>query len=459
MAGNVDEKRYQIISLLYIVFICFSVISIKISLLDSNIYTIRSLDGIQLEELKKVEISNKIIQDNITLLEKSEKAKSYLKISNHLADSSKVIDSLLLYIDDQFEEEETSILKQFNSKNLITKTLSKENGIKVLQKNLFNLDSIIQSSKHNLDSLPTSLRENIPIIKTVKTIKGKEESWEDYLFLKKPTAISYMQLIRIKLLITKSRLIHQEAALKEIGYLPTYFSPFNPKLYVLKSEVKIYEEEEILKPDQKAVNIDDVVLDDFFKNLLNGLNTENIYVGIQVKLINNKNKILGDNVKVEVIPRVEIKPTDSTIDAVFMNEGKYLIRFIDKRNSSNTILFEKRFQANNLPDPSVKLSGYLAGNYEISKDDLLKVDRLQPNIEINNLNFFPGRLNQFVIHRISNGVEEESFKNYGEVFQPQTQSILGNVSKNDIIIFDQIRINLLDKTTRQISPLIYKVNN
>ena len=98
MAGNVDEKRYQIISLLYIVFICFSVISIKISLLDSNIYTIRSLDGIQLEELKKVEISNKIIQDNITLLEKSEKAKSYLKISNHLADSSKVIDSLLLYI-------------------------------------------------------------------------------------------------------------------------------------------------------------------------------------------------------------------------------------------------------------------------------------------------------------------------------------------------------------------------
>jgi len=168
MAGNVDEKRYQIISLLYIVFICFSVISIKISLLDSNIYTIRSLDGIQLEELKKVEISNKIIQDNITLLEKSEKAKSYLKISNHLTDSSKVIDSLLLYINDQFEEEETSILKQFNSKNLITKTLSKENGIKVLQKNLFNLDSIIQSSKHNLDSLPTSLRENIPIIKTVK---------------------------------------------------------------------------------------------------------------------------------------------------------------------------------------------------------------------------------------------------------------------------------------------------
>ena len=33
-SDNGDKKRNQIISLLYIVFICFSVISIKISLLD-----------------------------------------------------------------------------------------------------------------------------------------------------------------------------------------------------------------------------------------------------------------------------------------------------------------------------------------------------------------------------------------------------------------------------------------
>ena len=88
--GHVDVKRYQIISLLYIVFICFSVINIKISVLDSNIYTIKSLQSIDKEELKKVNISNKIIEDNIALLNKNPKAVSYLKIRSRLNVSSKV---------------------------------------------------------------------------------------------------------------------------------------------------------------------------------------------------------------------------------------------------------------------------------------------------------------------------------------------------------------------------------
>ena len=82
--GHVDVKRYQIISLLYIVFICFSVISIKISILDSNMYTIKSFQSLDKEELKKVMISNKIIDDNITLLNKNPKASSYLKIRSRL---------------------------------------------------------------------------------------------------------------------------------------------------------------------------------------------------------------------------------------------------------------------------------------------------------------------------------------------------------------------------------------
>ena len=70
--GQVDVKRYQIISLLYIVFICFSVISIKISILDSNIYTIRSLQSLDKEEYKKINISNKIIDDKSALITKKE---------------------------------------------------------------------------------------------------------------------------------------------------------------------------------------------------------------------------------------------------------------------------------------------------------------------------------------------------------------------------------------------------
>ena len=93
--GQVDVKRYQIISLLYIVFICFSVINIKISVLDSNIYTIKSLQSIEKEELKKVDISNKIIADNLEVLNKNAKAASYLKIRTRLTASYTVINNVL----------------------------------------------------------------------------------------------------------------------------------------------------------------------------------------------------------------------------------------------------------------------------------------------------------------------------------------------------------------------------
>ena len=137
--GHVDVKRYQIISLLYIVFICFSVINIKISVLDSNIYTIKSLQVIDKEEIKKVNISNKIITDNIDLLNKNPKAASYLKIRSRLSTSYQVIDSVLKNIDLEFQKGGTSIEKQFNSRLFIEKILSSDKGVVKLKNDLFNL--------------------------------------------------------------------------------------------------------------------------------------------------------------------------------------------------------------------------------------------------------------------------------------------------------------------------------
>ena len=97
--GQVDVKRYQIISLLYIVFICFSVINIKMSVLDSNIWTIKSFQTLIVEENKKVDISNSIIADNIDLLNRSEKARAYLKIRTRLAKSYVVVNSVINHVD------------------------------------------------------------------------------------------------------------------------------------------------------------------------------------------------------------------------------------------------------------------------------------------------------------------------------------------------------------------------
>jgi len=452
---QVDVKRYQIISLLYIVFICFSVISIKISILDSNIYTIRSLQSLDKEEYKKINISNKIIDDNIALLQKNAKAEAYLKIRTRINASYKVVSEVLKHVDDEFASNKTDIFKEFNSKNLIEEILKSDRGIKILEKDLFELSDFIKKSPYKIQ---TSLDSLIPIQKEITTIKGKVEDWEYYLFMHKPTAISYMQLERIKLLITKTQLLYQEAALAEIGYLPTYFSQFNPKLYVLKSSVKEYKEEEIIKPGQKVISVNDQVFDDLFQNILASLHAENIFVGLNNTLLSEFNYNLGKDFELEISPKVNLVKAANNYKVVFNKKGEYTLRFYDMRKERK-VLFEKKIMVNALPDPVVKVKGDNLSNYSISVKDLINAERLEAKLEINNLNYFPGRINSFKVVRIHNGKEEESVNNYGELFQSPTQKVLGALVKNDLIIFDNLNMSLIDGSTRTAAPIVYKITN
>ena len=453
--GQVDVKRYQIISLLYIVFICFSVISIKISILDSNIYTIRSLQSLDKEELKKINISNKIIEDNAALLQKNAKAEAYLKIRTRIKASYKVVSEVLKHVDDEFANNKTDIFKEFNSKNLIEEILKSDRGIKILEKDLFELSDFIKKSPYKIQ---TSLDSLIPIQKQITTIKGKVEDWDYYLFMHKPTAISYMQLERIKLLITKTQLLYQEAALAEIGYLPTYFSQFNPKLYVLKSSVKEYKEEDIIKPGQKVISVNDQVFDDLFQNILASLHAENIFVGLNNTLLSEFNYNLGKDFELEISPKVNLVKATNNYKVVFNKKGEYTLRFYDMRKERK-VLFEKKIMVNPLPDPVVKVKGDNLSNYSISVKDLISAERLEAKLEINNLSYFPGRINSFKVVRIHNGKEEESVNNYGELFQSPTQKVLGALVKNDLIIFDNLNMSLIDGSTRTAAPIVYKITN
>jgi len=452
---QVDVKRYQIISLLYIVFICFSVISIKISILDSNIYTIRSLQSLDKEELKKINISNKIIEDNAALLQKNAKAEAYLKIRTRINASYQVVSEVLKHVDDEFANNKTDIFKEFNSKNLIEEILKSDRGITILKKDLFELSDFIKKSPYKIQ---TSLDSLIPIQKEITTIKGKVEDWDYYLFMHKPTAISYMQLERIKLLITKTQLLYQEAALAEIGYLPTYFSQFNPKLYVLKSSVKEYKEEEIIKPGQKVISVNDQVFDDLFQNILASLHAENIFVGLNNTLLSEFNYNLGKDFELEISPKVNLVKAANNYKVVFNKKGEYTLRFYDMRKERK-VLFEKKIMVNALPDPVVKVKGDNLSNYSISVKDLINAERLEAKLEINNLNYFPGRINSFKVVRIHNGKEEESVNNYGELFQSPTQKVLGALVKNDLIIFDNLNMSLIDGSTRTAAPIVYKITN
>jgi hypothetical protein len=332
--------------------------------------------------------------------------------------------------------------------------LKSDKGVVLLDKDLFELSDFIKKSPFKLES---TLDDIIPLKRTVTTIKGKEEDWQYYLFMHKPTAISYMQLERIKLLITKTQLLYQEAALAEIGYMPTYFSQFNPKLYVLKASVKEYKEEDIIKPGQKVVNITDEVYDDLFKKILNSLHTENIFVGLNNTLLKDFDFMMGKDFDVDISPKVNLVKGDKNYKVIFNKTGEYLLRFYDTRNMNKKVLFEKRIMVNPIPDPVVRVKGDNLSSYTISVKDLLASERLEAKLEINNLNFFPGRINSFKVIRIHNGKEEESVSNYGELFQSPTQKVLGALKKNDMLIFDKDNISLIDGSTRTSAPIIYKI--
>ena len=456
--GHVDVKRYQIISLLYIVFICFSVINIKMSVLDSNIWTIKSFQSLITEELKKVEISNIVVKDNIDTLNTLPKAQSFLKISARLSKSYLVVNSVLDHVDEEFKKNKTTLLKQFNSRNLIEEILHDPKGVAVIEKDLFELSEFLKKSPYKLTSI-ASLDSVIPIMPKVTSIKGKVDEWDYYMFMHKPSAISYMQLERIKLLITKQQLLYQEAALAEIGYEPTYFSKGNPKLYILKELVKEYKPEQILADDEKAVAKTDEIFDELFKKIINSLHTENIFVGLNNTFISDFDFTMGKDFTFEVLPKVKVNQTGKDFKIVFSKTGEYLLKFYDLRKGEKKLLFDKKILVNALPDPIVRVKGDNMNTYAISVKDLLGAERLEASLEINNLNFFPGRINSYKVVKIHNGKEEENISNYGELFQSTTQKVLGSLKKNDLLIFDNVNMSLIDGSTRTSPPIIYKITD
>ncbi len=462
-SGNgADLKRAQIITLLYIIFVCFSVLNIKISILDSNSYSIKSFEILDEENRKKIELSNTIIQNNFSQLDTNAKAHSYLLIRTRLNQSYNKLNDILNLINSEFKKQGKSLETEFNRRNFIEKILTSDKGLPIIKKDLFELSSYINESPYKI---PSYLEEFVPIADSIVNFKGKKQLWDSYLFLHKPTAMNYMQLVRIKLLITHTQLLYQEAALKEIGYLPTFFSKKNPALYELKNNVKVIAKEakepvqEFTSTEMKNTKTSDIVIDDIFNKILKTIHTENIFAGLNTTLFSEFDFEIGKDVDIEITPKVNIASTNKNFIANFNREGEYNLKFFDLRSGTRKLLFEKKITANKLPDPVLRVKGENLGNFSISMRDLGNSERLEANLFIYNLNFFPGRINSYRVLRVHSGVDAESVINYGEIFQSNTQRLIAKLEKNDYIIFDNINVALFDGTSRKPPPIMYKIIN
>ena len=463
-SGNsADSKRSQIVTLLYIIFVCFSVLNIKMSILDSNSYSIKSFEILEKDNRKKIDLSNTIIQKNLVQIDATTKGHYFLLIRSRLNDSYIKLNAILDLINREFNKKGQTLATEFNRRNLIEKILKSDNGLVVIKKDLFELSKYINESPYNI---PSYLDDFVPIADSIVNFKGKKQLWDSYLFLHKPTAMSYMQLVRIKLLVSHTQMLYQEAALKEIGYLPTFFSKNNPELYEVKSNVKIITEEAKQQPIQESTSTEikntktsDIVIDEIFNKILKTIHTDNIFAGLNTTLFNEFDFEIGKDIDIEISPKVNMSKVSNNFVANFNRVGEYNLKFYDLRSGERKLLFEKKLNANKMPDPILRVKGENLGNFNISLKELASSERLEAILNINNLNYFPGRINSFRVLRIHAGIEAESVVNFGELFQSNTQKLISSLEKNDFVIFDNINVSLVDGTSRKPPPILYKIIN
>jgi hypothetical protein len=460
--NDADKKRAQIISLLYIIFVCFSVLNIKISILDSNFYSIKSFEILDKENRIKINLSNTIIKNNYDKINATSSGHTYILIKNRLEKTYIKINNLLDLINVDFKKNGETMFTQFNKRKLIEATLNSENGIPAIKTDLFELSKYINASSMKISSY---LEEFVPISDSIINFKGKKQSWESYLFLHKPTAMSYMQLVRIKLLISHTQLLYQEEALKQIGYKPTYFSNEFPETYDVKNKINLITESVNL-PQILMANIEpvvnkksDILIDEIFNKILQTIHTENIFAGLNTVLFSDFDLQIGKEVEIEIEPKVNVSFKDKVFIANFNRVGDYNLKFYDLRSGEKKLLFQKLVYANRMPDPILRLKGQNLGNFNINYKDITSTERLEAILTINNLEYFPGRINSFRVMRIHAGIETESVVNYGELFQSSTQKLISSLQKNDFIIFDNINVSLVDGTSRKPPPLLYKITN
>ena len=59
----INRNRYRLITLLYVIFVCLSVLNIPATYLDSNAYSIKTLEYQEKERIGQVDFANRLIAE------------------------------------------------------------------------------------------------------------------------------------------------------------------------------------------------------------------------------------------------------------------------------------------------------------------------------------------------------------------------------------------------------------
>lgn len=487
MAVNINLNRYRLITLLYVIFVCLSVLNIPSSLLDSYHYSILTLEYQIKSTEDQVGFANRVIQDKQMQLSASDSARVFLGMQNRIHSSYERLKEFDLKLQKYLKDEKSSIKQEFNSRKLTEAYFLKDSGLFRVKDDLISLVTFIKAQPYQIDQ---AIKELVPMTDPVIAQNGTEKEWETYLFLHKPTAISYFHVKRIQLILIQNENIYQNAALKTIGYQPSYYSEkekeailFQPNTNTSQNvEQQPLEDTFARTPNpspkppaaaatpkypvqadstyDQASNTDN--FDEFIQRIITSLHSETFYVGIPNLVLREFNYLMGTDFDFEITPNATVIPSGNSYYIKFPKTGQYTFRFTDKRKLTKKVSFEKKVMAQLIPPPQVKLSGDASNSFRVTASikDLFNANRLVGYLQIYDIPNFPGRINSFYVTRISRedeGTSQERVLNYGDVFSAELQQMLRKLKKGDLLLFDNIQVTMKDGTSRIASPLTYKI--
>lgn len=473
MAAKINVNRYRLITLLYIVFVCLSVLNVPTSLYQGNLYVIKTFDH-QEGILKQLIAENKQILDGMDgaqrqLWEKDQR----LLIS--VAEEYKTLDSVDRVIVNKLKNEETSVELDFNSRRLIESYLIEDHLLDVIRKIAFKKRGIKNDIVNAL----------LPSKNEITLNNGKVMEWDQYLFLHKPLGVSYMQLKRFKVLLLEQQIAYQLDLLKNVGIEKQFVSTTDIGKYLIekvtqidtsrtKSDLKNLElkqptivTESKEKDNSKELNLSKVANDRFkdstfikreqLESIMSSLKVDKFYVGVQNTVMSGFNDKSFKNFQLVIGPTAQIVKSKDDIYASFRSPGVYALRFYDNNGDKSNFVFEKKIKVYPLPEPTVSLNVSNLSSGVITRKVLVSSTRLNASFPNSEFTTFPGRINGYRFVKYNGDNTTESIYNYGDSFQSGLLAILAKAKKGDIVVFDNITISLNGGSSRTATPLIYKI--
>jgi hypothetical protein len=467
--------------------VCLSVLNIPSSLLDSYYYSIKTLDYQIKSTLDQIGFANKVIEDKKMQLSASDSARVFLGMQNRIHSSYEKVKAFDENLQKYLKAEETDVEKQFTSRKLTEAYYLKDSGLDKIKNDLISLVTFLKAQPYQIDQAVETL---IPMKDPILSQSGSGKDWALYLFLHKPTAISYFHIKRIQLILIQNENIYQNAALRTIGYQPSYYSEkekeailFEPNNNTTQNiEQQPLEDTFARTPNpspkppaaaatpkypvqadstnDQASNTDNY--DEFIQRIITSLHSETFYVGIPNLVLREFNYLLGVDFDFEITPNAPVIPQGNSFYIKFPKVGQYTFRFSDKRKFKRKVSFEKKVMVQMIPPPQVKLSGDASNSFRVTASikDLFNANRLVGYLQIYDIPNFPGRINSYYVTRIpkeDDGTPQERILNYGDVFSPELQKMLRKLKKGDLLLFDNIQVTMIDGTSRIASPLTYKI--